>query len=215
VRGKCGTEKYSVILQRKWLGRLSLAAAPAQDLRDLRLLLLPAPGDGIDALGPMRIIMLRDRGAYPLRGRAAPVGRGAVHIGQPPFPAGHMPAVGLLPFLTVRISSLLFFCVCDWPGPPWVPQRRRKPVSPEPHGLGGESQLSAGVSDGCPPAPPPLFCPQASGAGDNFVASFKLLLIGDSNVGKSCLASRFVSDRFSFALKPTIGTLVSGAALNG
>ncbi len=41
--------------------------------------------------------------------------------------------------------------------------------------------------------------------GENFVASFKLLLIGDSNVGKSCLASRFVSDRFSFALKPTIG----------
>ena len=40
---------------------------------------------------------------------------------------------------------------------------------------------------------------------DAFVASFKLLLIGDSNVGKSCLASRFVSDRFSYALKPTIG----------
>ncbi len=37
------------------------------------------------------------------------------------------------------------------------------------------------------------------------MASFKLLLIGDTDVGKSCLASRFVSDRFSFALKPTIG----------
>ena len=53
---------------------------------------------------------------------------------------------------------------------------------------------------------------QASGAGDNFVASFKLLLIGDSNVGKSCLASRFVSDRFSFALKPTIGASAGGQA---
>ena len=41
--------------------------------------------------------------------------------------------------------------------------------------------------------------------GDGFVISFKLLLIGDSDVGKSCLASRFVSDSFSFALKPTIG----------
>ncbi len=109
MRGKCGTEKYSVILQRKWLGRLSLAAAPAQDLRGLRLLLLPAPGDGIDALGPMRIIMLRDRGGYPLRGRAAPVGRGAVHVGRP---LSSLPAVGVLPFLTVRMSSLLFFCVC-------------------------------------------------------------------------------------------------------
>ena len=49
----------------------------------------------------------------------------------------------------------------------------------------------------------PPFSP--SMAADSFVASFKLLLIGDSNVGKSCLASRFVSDRFSASLRPTIG----------
>lgn len=39
---------------------------------------------------------------------------------------------------------------------------------------------------------------------DNFSYLFKLLLVGDSGVGKSCLLMRFTQDKFD-DLSPTIG----------
>ena len=34
---------------------------------------------------------------------------------------------------------------------------------------------------------------------------FKYILLGDSNVGKSCLMSQFIEKKFHFILDPTIG----------
>ncbi len=43
------------------------------------------------------------------------------------------------------------------------------------------------------------------GAGNNRVCHFKLVLLGDTAVGKSCLVVRFVRDEFFEYQEPTIG----------
>jgi GTPase SAR1 family protein len=46
-------------------------------------------------------------------------------------------------------------------------------------------------------------------AANNRVCHFKLVLLGDSAVGKSCLVVRFVRDEFFEFQEPTIGGLCS------
>jgi len=40
---------------------------------------------------------------------------------------------------------------------------------------------------------------------EDFDYLFKIVMVGDSSVGKSCLLSRFVRDEFVLDQKPTIG----------
>ncbi len=45
----------------------------------------------------------------------------------------------------------------------------------------------------------------SSGSGNNKVIHYKLVLLGDTAVGKSCLVVRFVRDEFFEFQEPTIG----------
>jgi hypothetical protein len=47
--------------------------------------------------------------------------------------------------------------------------------------------------------------PVPSGPGGSYSTTFKLLVVGDAGVGKTCLITRFVDDTFSSTNKSTIG----------
>ena len=49
---------------------------------------------------------------------------------------------------------------------------------------------------------------------DSTAAPFKMIIVGDSSVGKTCLLVRFVEGRYDGAAKPTISVDISSAALD-
>lgn len=110
--------------------------------------------------------------------------------------------------------------------PPWPAERggragggaQRSAASPFSRSLGGEGGKLPGLGSGAalfanPPIPPtsaqrfptPLPAPPVSAMAKAYDHLFKLLLIGDSGVGKTCLIIRFAEDNFNNTYISTIG----------
>ena len=49
--------------------------------------------------------------------------------------------------------------------------------------------------------------------GGQYSTTFKLLVVGDAGVGKTCLITRFVDDTYSSTNKSTIGGAAGGTCL--
>lgn len=63
-----------------------------------------------------------------------------------------------------------------------------------------------------PPRPPPSGCGARAKMAKTYDYLFKLLLIGDSGVGKTCLLFRFSEDAFNTTFISTIGKRPSGSS---
>jgi len=59
-----------------------------------------------------------------------------------------------------------------------------------------------------------LAAPEGAVATDANTAPFKIIIVGDSSVGKTCLLVRFAEGRYDGTAKPTISVDISSAALD-